>query len=427
MKMRTVKRQTAVLLLIVTALLPLCGCSSILDGEMMSISPHVEPSPTATDGVMRAETYEEIKECMHSFILARDDREIFRVYSYDGDVQNDVNRACSEIPKNDPIGAYAVSEMVGTVKQIVSYYEVEVFIAYKDVTKEQLESIINVSSAQELDMMLAYTLGEYTPSMTALAYGIELTESDALESVRQLYYENPGNIVMLPVTTVDFYPKLGSDRIIEYTFGYLYEASTLEAMEEALKDSVREIAEYVNVSESDNMQMLLMLARRLMESTEYDAETAAGDYSNQNTFATAYSALINGKAVSEGYAMAYKALCDELEIDCTVVIGEYAGALHAWNIVKLEDDYYHVDVSNCDLIGLDAAFLKNDAEMKTDYMWDTDAYPICDGPLSYISVATEPTSDDVPASEASTSEPSPDETVTDNEPTETDPEDEPAE
>ena len=81
--------------------------------------------------------------------------------------------------------------------------------------------------------------------------------------------------------------------------------------------------------------------------------------------------------------MAYKALCDQLGIDCTVVLGQYKGAIHAWNIIELDGHYYHVDVSNCDLYGLDTAFLKNDDEMKDDYVWDTDVYEVCDGPITY--------------------------------------------
>ncbi len=423
------------LFLATLALLTLFGCSSILNGDTIFVSAHIEPSPTSSDAAMEAETYEEIKSCMLSFIRSYKDDGLFRVYSYDGDLQYDVDRACYEIPREDPLGAFAISEMVGTVKQIVSYYEVEVYFAYNNITKEKLDSIITITAASDLTNKLKLALVDYAPSMTALAYNIDISDEEALDLVTQLYYEYPGDIVMLPVTTVDFYPKTGSDRIIDFTFGYRYEASTLAVMEQSLKDNIRDIT--ASVIWNDNDQMLLMLAQRLMESTEYDEETSAGgDYSSQNISATAYSALINGKAVSEGYAMAYKALCDELDVECSVVIGKYKGAVHAWNIVELDGYYYHVDISNCDRFGLNAAFLKNDEDMSPDYEWDTDIYMVCNGPLSYSAISppvVESASFQEPTPEPSVSEIQSDETVTnadspdddaliDNEPTVTEPE-----
>ena len=381
--MRAIKARVIALVLAVAGLITLFGCGSILDDETWSVSPHLEPSASPAGGMTEAGTYDEIEDCILDLILARDDKEkIFRVnINYDGNVQSDIDRACNEIPKYNPIGAYAVSEMVGTVKQIISYYEVELSIAYKDVTKEQLQSIITVTNESDLNYKLLVLLGQYARSFTVLAYGVSLTEEEAREHVTRLYYDNPRDIVIMPVTTVDFYPKFGTDRIIAYTFGYQNETSTLEAMGQYLKDAVRDITDSVLGADAQNV--LLLLAQRVMEMTKYDEETAAGEYSNQNQSATAYGALINGSAVSEGYAMAYKALCDQLGIDCTVVFGKYKGAVHAWNIVGLDGYYYHVDVSNCDLYGLDTAFLKNDDDMKDDYVWDTDAYEACDGPITY--------------------------------------------
>ena len=57
--------------------------------------------------------------------------------------------------------------------------------------------------------------------------------------------------------------------------------------------------------------------------------------------------------VCEGYAKAFKYLCDRTdfaaEIDCRTVTGEMNGIGHMWNIVGMDDDAnYLVDVTNCD-------------------------------------------------------------------------------
>jgi hypothetical protein len=181
------------MLMTAAALLTLHGCDSILDDETMSISPHMESTASPSEGVMAAETYDEIKDCMLSLILEHKPENTFRVnISYEGDVQNDVDRACYDIPRDDPIGAFAVSEMVGTVKQIISYYEVELSIAYTDVTKEQLENIVTVSTVRDLDQLLLSELGEYARSFTALVYGVDMTEKDARDNVSGFTMKTPG-------------------------------------------------------------------------------------------------------------------------------------------------------------------------------------------------------------------------------------------
>lgn len=75
---------------------------------------------------------------------------------------------------------------------------------------------------------------------------------------------------------------------------------------------------------------------------------------------SAYSALVNGKSVCAGYARAYQYLSQQLGIPCYYCTG-YSGGDHAWNIVKLEDGYYNVDVT-----WDDAAAIRYDYFNKTD-------------------------------------------------------------
>lgn len=69
---------------------------------------------------------------------------------------------------------------------------------------------------------------------------------------------------------------------------------------------------------------------------------------------TAYNILgplIYGEAVCEGYAKAYKYLCDALKLRCMVVHGTAKSSVngkeegHAWNVVRVDGNFYHVDVT----------------------------------------------------------------------------------
>lgn len=59
---------------------------------------------------------------------------------------------------------------------------------------------------------------------------------------------------------------------------------------------------------------------------------------------SAYSALVNERTVCAGYARAFQYLMQQLQIPCYYCTG-YAGENHAWNIIRLEDEYYNVDVT----------------------------------------------------------------------------------
>lgn len=67
------------------------------------------------------------------------------------------------------------------------------------------------------------------------------------------------------------------------------------------------------------------------------------DDSGEN-YGNAYGALIEGKAVCEGYARAFKYLCDKVGIPCELVNG-YADVEHMWNLVCIEGEWYQLDAT----------------------------------------------------------------------------------
>ncbi len=78
---------------------------------------------------------------------------------------------------------------------------------------------------------------------------------------------------------------------------------------------------------------------------------AAYDYVRQHVsyigtttpiYHTCYSALINGKATCQGYALLFYRLVRELGIPCRVLAGVDANA-HSYNIVQIDDAWYYVD------------------------------------------------------------------------------------
>ena len=109
----------------------------------------------------------------------------------------------------------------------------------------------------------------------------------------------------------------------------------------------------------------------------YNDDAAAGNfdfnYGNPWQLLWVFDGIEETKVVCEGYSKAFKYLCDKSSLACILVTGTMDGGKgagnHMWNIVKLGDKNYLVDVTNCDegTIGApDQLFLKREAELNID-------------------------------------------------------------
>lgn len=95
----------------------------------------------------------------------------------------------------------------------------------------------------------------------------------------------------------------------------------------------------------NKFEIELYLHDYLCENVTYDSQ-AAEDLSNiEPNLLTAYGALVEGKAVCEGYSKAMQLLCIKCGIPCSIVFGEHEGVSHMWNIVNPGDGLYYVDTT----------------------------------------------------------------------------------
>jgi hypothetical protein len=134
------------------------------------------------------------------------------------------------------------------------------------------------------------------------------------------------------------------------------------------------------------------------EDTEYGCEKRIHDYMVRNVkygykkddkgedskAYSSYGALVDKKAVCNGYAQAMKLLCDLSGIECSMIVGKADGENHAWNLVKLDDSWYHVDATWDDPTPDDPErifyhyFNTTDDMIALDHEWNGDIYPAAD-------------------------------------------------
>lgn len=78
----------------------------------------------------------------------------------------------------------------------------------------------------------------------------------------------------------------------------------------------------------------------------HDALVVQSQYDESLVLNKGYDLLVGGTAVCRGYAEAYRALLTKVGIPCEIVSSKTMD--HAWNLVYINDNWYHVDVTWAD-------------------------------------------------------------------------------
>jgi len=131
------------------------------------------------------------------------------------------------------------------------------------------------------------------------------------------------------------YTSIGN-YIADVNVKYVASASEVESMLSDFNAAVAAATASVDDNMSD-FEKALIVHDYLILNCEYDTT-----YQNYD----AYDALVTKKAVCEGYALAYMHILRTLDIDCEMVTSE--PMIHAWNAVKIDGEWYHVDVTHDD-------------------------------------------------------------------------------
>lgn len=96
---------------------------------------------------------------------------------------------------------------------------------------------------------------------------------------------------------------------------------------------------------------------------------------------TAYEALANRSAVCQGYTLLTYQLLKEAGIQNHIVTGTGNGQAHAWNLVNIDNKWYHLDTTFDDPVPDKAGrvtysyFNMSDEQLSKDHEWDRSKYP----------------------------------------------------
>lgn len=147
----------------------------------------------------------------------------------------------------------------------------------------------------------------------------------------------------------NFVATLGTGRADSYYIPNGFTAKDqVEAAITAYNAALKEITDAAATFSTD-AEKVKSVNQSLVEKITYSFCTEAPEAAYAPHIRNAYGAIVNGKAVCEGFARSFKCAMDSLGIPCVIVQGYISdnGGMepHAWNYVKLEDSWYGVDVT----------------------------------------------------------------------------------
>lgn len=130
------------------------------------------------------------------------------------------------------------------------------------------------------------------------------------------------------------------------------------------------------------LSQLLYVHDYLVRTIQYDLNALA-DLTLNRERSNAASALLDHLALCQGYASSFQLVAQQLGFEVLMPTGTAEGVNHAWNLVKIDGIFYHVDVTYDDPTpdGGDTApvnhvhFLRSDAMMRETHVWIAANYP----------------------------------------------------
>ncbi|MGL5068910.1 MAG: transglutaminase domain-containing protein [Sarcina sp.] len=196
-----------------------------------------------------------------------------------------------------------------------------------------------------------------------------------IDAVYEAMYQNP------MVMTVDAigYDYEENNLIVQY-------GQTADEQEEKQQEVAKVVKKVVSEIIKDDMTDIekeFAINEYLIDTAEYDNAELEHAMENDmmitddklNDSFTPYGVLVNKVGVCASYASAFKLLADAADLESIVVTGNLNGNLpHAWNRVKIDDEWISVDSTNNDIEQYPNALLNLPDEVSKTVLVEDDKY-----------------------------------------------------
>ncbi|WP_029319303.1 transglutaminase domain-containing protein [Butyrivibrio sp. AE3004] len=194
-----------------------------------------------------------------------------------------------------------------------------------------------------------------------------------------LYYIDYGNIMV----------SKDSNGMIRAQIRQVYSEEQCKKLDGLLEKYAKTILQKIDFTGKDVSEQIHAVHDLLASNVVYDHDVAEERAAVEDIHFshTILGVILRKKAVCDGIAKSFKYLLNAIGIRCIVVTGNadndmYNNEDHAWNIVKIGEHSYHIDVTN-DTNSTESGFICQDYYCLNDELINRDhsnykGMPICD-------------------------------------------------
>lgn len=128
------------------------------------------------------------------------------------------------------------------------------------------------------------------------------------------------------------------------------------------------------------LQKIIAVHDYIIRAYDYEMNTTGSPF-------TVYTFMHEKQGVCMAYALLFQKMMEAVDIPCHYVVGKADGESdlgHAWNMVELDGQWYHIDATWNDLgkrvqnLSIRYRyFMRSDDVFKRDHQWNLDHYPPC--------------------------------------------------
>ena len=145
-------------------------------------------------------------------------------------------------------------------------------------------------------------------------------------------------------------------------------------------DEIQRILATIVTENMTTVEKIIAVHDYIIRAYDYEMQTEGSPF-------TVYTFMHERQGVCMAYALLFEKMMELLDIPCYYVVGKADGESdlgHAWNMVQLDGEWYHIDATWNDLGKRTKGheiryryFLRSDDFMKRDHQWNFDHYPMC--------------------------------------------------
>ena len=135
--------------------------------------------------------------------------------------------------------------------------------------------------------------------------------------------------------------RVTQDNTTTLSFKYTITYYTTSEQEAEVDSTLENVLLQLDLENKTDYEKICDIYDYICDNVKYDYDNLEDD--NYKLKYTAYAALLDKKAVCQGYAVLFYRMSLESGVDARLIPGTANGGSHGWNIVELDHKYYNLD------------------------------------------------------------------------------------